>query len=209
MGGITNALLNCHVRGMHSIVLNDDAIGRQRMFVATPGHELHKNFMLNFGTISKDQSLAFHAHHCDITLIPIFGNIVNMTPYFGSLRSMKQEPWLCGQFKYDSAINGKSGGLKATGKGRALRDIWERKVTSPLMLKADEYHTIAVPEGESAAWLVFEGYEDNDYKPECYTFNPVFDPAQYYQPMQSQQIASMLDQVLRLNQIKNILPTKR
>lgn len=195
-GAITNGIFNCHVKGLHSIVFHDDVVGRQRLFYTSEDHELGKNFMLNFGSISKDQSLAFHSHHCDITLLPMYGRVSNITPAFGTkLLPVKDVPWLVPQYRYTSAISGKEGKLKPTGKGRELRHVSSRLLSRPIELPAKEFHTVAVPDKELAAWVVFEGQEDPKYNSSCYTFNPNFDASQLYQPMTEGQIIRELSKV--------------
>ncbi len=58
---------NCHVRGLHSIMLRDVPGDRLRMYFATPSHELHH------APGGPKMALAAHTHHCDVTLINVHG----------------------------------------------------------------------------------------------------------------------------------------
>ena len=72
--------------------------------------------------------------------------------------------------KYTSAISGDKASLTITGETTA--ESLSRIQLDPgdyAYMDADEIHTIYVPKDEEAAWLVFEGKEDANYKPLVYS----------------------------------------
>jgi hypothetical protein len=187
-----NAISHCHVKGLHSVMLHDEPENRIRMFYASYDHELHHN--LHLGT---EQSLAIHAHHCDVRFIGIHGSVTNrvfkvLAAPEGSLHEME----------YVSAItSGGPGSLTPTGvKGVGIWVRNENINTNPA-LRAEELHTIWVPKGETASWLVIEGQEDPDYDPRCWTQNPKPSLEGLYQPMTQVTVANILYQAIRCHDL--------
>ena len=66
-------LMNCHVEGVHSVVMQDEPGNRLRLFYATKAHQLWRNSFPH----AWNMSLAVHPHHCKVRLIQIFGHIEN------------------------------------------------------------------------------------------------------------------------------------
>lgn len=186
-----NALKDCHVRGLDSIMLHEEPQNRIRMFFAHQHHELYRNDPKG---LMPGQSLALHAHHCDVMLVPLFGPVLN---YVVNLR--EDEDGLYRQCAYSSAISDGKGGLVKTGKrfsATAVADSYLDKTPGGLRLFAFETHGIFVPHGVSAAWLVIEGREDAGYDKMCYTQNPVFDSEGMYEPMSNTEAHDILQRVL-------------
>lgn len=183
-GGRLNALMHCHVRGLASVMLHDEPDNRVRMFYATEEHEMWRN---NY-PLSDEMNPAVHPHHCDLMLLLIFGRVCN-TRYIALPNSD-------GEFKqcrYDSAINGGAGGLTPTGETFAMQKVQQAWLyPTGEKMRADELHSIYVPKGEQAAWLVLEGNSDPDYKPICYTRNPTFSAVGMYQPMEVVEVERLL-----------------
>ena len=166
------SLINCHVRGLHSVVLRP-APRMTRIFFTTPDHEL-------FST----DHLAVHSHHCDLLLCPIFGEefIINWTPSYGTHSNKK----IFKSYKFDSAI---------TGGGKFIPTDMEREMSldpttlrKPLELFAYEYHTVTVTQGARSAWMVLERQEDPHYDPTCWSTQDLsqWSPKDLYQPMTSE-----------------------
>lgn len=188
-GEITNGIMHCHCRGVASIVFNDEPGNRVRMFYAFPEHELWKNIIMD-----QDMTVALHPHHCDIKLSHIFGDVFNAVVEV-------EEHWR-GKYHeclYDSKINGGKGGLERTGKMFRfksnvhcnLRQERQQSMTAP------QLHTIGTWKSRPAAWLVIEGKEWPDYRPVCYTANPVFDSTGLYEKMNPGQISTTIYGALR------------
>lgn len=183
-GGKLNALMHCHVRGLASVMLHDEPGNRVRLFYATTEHEMWRNEH----PLTREMNLAVHPHHCDLTLALVFGRVCNTR--FVALPSEAGDFHEC---RYDSAINGGAGGLARTGKTFVLQKVQQGWLyPSGDRMRADELHSIYVPKGEQAAWLVLEGNENPSYQPVCYTRNPVFDPAGMYQPMELVDVERLL-----------------
>lgn len=173
--GCPNAIMHCHVRGLASIMLHDEPGNRVRMFYATAGHELWRNAI----PLTGEMNLAVHPHHCDLTLALVFGRVCNTR--FTALEHANGPFHMC---QYSSAINDGKGGLEPTGRMFGLmqeKQSW--LYPSGDKMAAHELHSIYVPKGESAAWMVFEGMEDPYYRKVCYTRNPEFDATGMYEPM--------------------------
>lgn len=189
-----NALKDCHVRGLDSIMLHDEPQNRIRMFFAHRDHELHYNDPTKPDMLMPEQTLALHAHHCDVRLVPLFGPVLN---YVVDLHHA--DDGLFRECFYSSAINDGAGGLELTGKRFAVDAVarsYLDKTPGGLPLVACEVHGIFVPEGVSAAWLVIEGQEDGDYDKLCYTQNPVFDSDGMYEPMTATDAREVLQRAL-------------
>ncbi len=160
---VEKSFLNCHARGVHSIMIDDTPEKRIRIFYATEEHELYKNFLND-----EKMSVAYHPHHCDITIEVISGLIKNsaIIPYD------KGEISLTG-FKYHSKItDGECYFEKIDDNFRFTINKEKNGTFVPkesLFLPARELHTIAIAKGKSAAWYVYEGQEDLMYIPYCYT----------------------------------------
>lgn len=189
-----NALKDCHVRGLDSIMLHEEAQNRIRMFFAHRDHELHHNDPARPYMLMPQQTLALHAHHCDVRLVPLYGPVLN---YVVELH--ESDDGLFRQCAYSSAINDGAGGLEPTGKrfraGTVVSGYLDR-TPGGLHLVACETHGIFVPKGISAAWLVIEGQEDAEYDKMCYTQNPVFDSEGMYEPMSNTEAHDILQRVL-------------
>ncbi len=162
-----NVLMNCHARGIHSTMLHDEPGNRMRLFYAGDQHTLWRNHP---DTLDDNMTLSVHPHHCDLSLVRIFGEAHNI---IGRVRETKN-----GKFhecSYSSAILGGKGSLDPTGRKFDFVVIENRPLPNHgLAMASTELHTIYVPQGKAAAWLVLEGTPDPDYRPICYTANPEF-----------------------------------
>lgn len=140
------SLINCHVKGLHSLVLTPGPQMR-RIFFTTPDHEMHS-----------PDAVAIHQHHCDLWLVPLFGedHIANWTP-----TELKGGTLFRG-WQFESAIQGKGGAFRQTERRREFY-LLPRVLKDPIRLAASDLHTVTVSEGQRAAWLVLEGLEDGMY----------------------------------------------
>ena len=177
-GQFHNAIGDCHVKGLHSLVLNEEPGNRIRMFYASQFHHLAWGERGN-----QPMPLAIHTHHCDVTLVGIFGTAASLEYQLGGEGGV--DLFKC---RFDSAITG-AGALVSRGTHRHL---WmTRRVVlnhgASAAMRADVLHTVIVPERQAAAWLVIEGAEDPDFVSVCYTNRPIWDPSQLYRkPIQSE-----------------------
>lgn len=175
-GAIVNgSYLDCHARGLHSLMLIDKPGAVVRMFVATPDHELHRNFSLGHGSLS----IAFHNHDAELTLHVVRGQIINVT--LDQVSAGAAHPLR--QFRYSSQIRDGRGGFTATGIviGAATEPRWLTPGETVFM-RSEELHTVAIPKGTGAAWFVYEGAKNPAFSAIAYSNDDLttFDPGQFY-----------------------------
>jgi hypothetical protein len=107
-------------------------------------------------------SVAVHTHRQDITLTPLFGHVVNV-----ALVPSRTGCRLYG-FEHKSTILTGTGGFVRADPRRFSLQRSQRMVYDEPM-SAHDFHTVFVPRGERAAWLVEEGMLDDGYDPTCYS----------------------------------------
>lgn len=153
---------NCHVKGLHSVVMSEHRGRLTRMFMADTDHELYQS------TDADRPLLAYHAHHRDITIRPLYGDITNIIVEFASNGPIQVAQWL-----YESAIRDGRGGFRATDQWVRLAikqlDYLRSDFGDSVDMRADVMHTVEVKRGECAAWIVEEGEADPDYRPYAYS----------------------------------------
>lgn len=179
-----SSFMHCHVGGLHSVVLLDQPGKRIRLFVAAYGHQLWKN-----SAASEQLSLGYHRHHCDLRLVGVRGHFVNRTASLAGGGG-----WRCdlrlNRYEYGSRLLGAKAGFRLlghdtfTGQGHAL--------ISPgdcVAMRAQDIHTVYVDEGCVAAWLVFEGAEDPEYRPVTWSNDDLttWSAGGLYEPMTEEQ----------------------
>lgn len=191
---IERALGNCHAEGVDSIVFRQTKDWRLlRLFVAHPHHTLWTNSL----DPTVEQSVAFHPHHCDVTLIAVSGIVSNFWGYRpDALReSAGLSLW---PYRWSSKITGGTGRMvKLSADPVPFRTydgppLNRGDVTS---MPAHRCHTIRVPKNSAAAWFVIEGEEDPFYSPICYSMRGDLDKddlATLYQPMTQESIRQAL-----------------
>lgn len=153
-----SSFLNCHMEGVHSLSVGTTEGGKLiRMFIAERHHRLWQNSMTHFA--KGVQSLAFHNHKSDITIIPLNGIIYNISL---SKRDQEEDNFVFDEFIYHSAIvDSNAGYFRKTGKS-IFMGTKRRRVSQPLFLEADTLHTIGVPVNTSASWLILEGNDEDE-----------------------------------------------
>lgn len=183
------ALADCHAKGVMSIWLGKN----MRMFVADQHHELWRN--ATNGSVK--MVTGFHPHRCDITLIPLFGDVLNICcESMDGCHSYRDALFAC---KYGSQIIEGKGSLEVTCMVQYVPvGLKATLLRQPIEMRAKKLHTIAVPRNSPAAWIVKEGDVDPSYSPICYTNNLEFDATDMYRPMDEQQVRDTIDFVLRM-----------
>lgn len=165
---------NCHAIGLHSIVLTTypDGRPRVRMFVAEPNHRLGEN---RNGSI-----VGFHAHRADLVLTRLYGRVCNVSAYNieGARGTVQIRTW-----RYTSPLIEQEGGFSRVGTAGMV--IYYPTPFMRLELPAAALHTIYVPAGDRAAWLVTEGDRTAEYNDIVYTDTDLerFDFSGMYEPM--------------------------
>ena len=160
------SILNCHAIGVHSVMLLESPGQTIRLYVAVGGHELWKNLPEHY---MDGMSIGFHPHHCNLTLHCIRGAIWNwqatVEPRNGNTSRAKLRGYI-----YRSQITEGKQGFELTIADAMLTYSFPDKIENDsIFMSADELHTVGVDRYESAAWLVYEGKEDPNYRPVCYS----------------------------------------
>lgn len=171
---LLNAVRNCHAVGLNSIVLLNEPGRLIRLFVAHEGHTLHHNLdpqqnpSINGGAKTA-MSIAYHPHHCDIILEVVRGWIVNR--WLDHAVTDPKIPRNLTTWRYRSHLRGEKPGFEKLGPvyGRAEGHWRMLHVRDTLELKASDVHTVGAAANYCPAWLVYEGAEDLDYDPLCYS----------------------------------------
>jgi len=183
-GELPNAIENCHAMGLHSIMLSADPGNQLRLFITTMEHEMADK--------SLNPTIAYHPHHCDVTLIPVLGKVQNVVA-LATRHDADREPFhVC---LWQSGVVGKAK-LKNTGLVQHI-DTQALALEKPVFMPARQLHTVIVPPLSVAAWLVQEGAEDTDYVPFCLSRSPdTFMPDCLYKKRDSAFASEMLRVVL-------------
>lgn len=167
-GIAARSIRNCHTVGLDSISLIVDG-GKPvvRLFVAREEHDL----WVNDPALGQPLSIGYHAHHCDITLDVVHGRLFNHIGRVGVHDGALQVR--CGEYVFRSAI--KDGGLGFARTGDAVLSVGYGSQGiaegSSVFMGAEEIHTVSVRRGDVCAWFVYEGRENADHIPLCYTNN--------------------------------------
>lgn len=179
------SLLNCHCKGLHSIMLLESPGKTIRLYIAVEGNELSRNF-----PDGRFQSIAFHPHHCNLTLHCVKGQLLNWT-----LKESDASGMYLTKYKYRSKIN--EGELSFENSGVSYLKTesltWLKKGES-VHMPANQIHTVACNDNEISAWLVYEGVEDPHYESFCWSnSNPnQLDATGLYRQPTEQQILKLL-----------------
>jgi len=160
------SLENCHVPGVHSLVLDATPGALVRMFYASVDHNLWLNETKD-GKFVHEMSLAMHGHHCDLDLVPVLGDFQNITTRVAT--DLHQSDILLDSFMWTSYINTGTGKFEPTGTERLLKPVSNLYRDSRASMRADDLHTVFVERNTQAAWLVFEGREDPNYNAASYS----------------------------------------
>lgn len=180
------SLVNCHCLGLDSIVIDERQGKLTRIFMTSTHHRMWRNRL----PLTREMSVALHPHHCDLTITPLLGTVYNVVV-------AADGKWYdLSEFRYESPItNGKGNGrFIPTGEYKAF-PLRQESINAPLTMRAFRLHTIYVPEGEVAAWLIEEGTEDLAYQPYCYSNTDLshLSMSELYGPMLEHYIHSKLN----------------
>ena len=167
---LEKSLVNCHARGLHSVMLIEKPEQTVRLFVTDEDHELWRNHP---STYQYGLSIGFHPHHCNVTLIPVTGYFTNwiVAPVIDATDS---HPGLfnLGSFQYQSGITGKEINFKKCGDvefGTTSLTSYFQGRHKAAEMKAEQLHTVYVEKDKIAAWLVLEGMENASHDGMCYS----------------------------------------
>lgn len=148
-------ILHCHARGVHSLLLHEDPV--VRVFVTDEDHVAHTNGLGDGVGAYRfiGQSVGFHRHRYDLKLSLLRGEVWNV---FATIMPGVAGLWSpFSRCEYRSAIRDGESRLDFTGEMvRLATDYQQLEVFASHFMRADELHTVAVPKGHVAAWLVQE-----------------------------------------------------
>lgn len=149
-----NSFLNCHARGLHSIMLLNSPEHRVRLFITGRDHVLYRNT----GNPAKRLSLAVHPHHCNLSLELVRGSLTNLNYELADDGELRP-------FYYVSGIHNPAGAFiaRTDRPGATFVGATTLEVGQALALPASALHTVMVRKGQIAAWFVYEGREDQNY----------------------------------------------
>jgi len=148
-------LLNCHSVGLHSFPLSlKDGLYR-RVFYADKNHNLWK---------TKPFEIAIHPHHVDIKIKVLDGVL------FNSLFEVSEKGKDFQSFVWDSHILNGNGGFKKVGTEKLLHtSIIGYEKGDETIMKSCELHTVYVPKGDTAVWVIEEEIATCGYNPINYS----------------------------------------
>jgi hypothetical protein len=142
---------NCHIRGLHSIVLYSDKFNRLlRLYLTTPNHQMHNNLRDDLNI-----NLGVHTHRYDLQLTKVHGKAVNVRYRIVDRKqdTSSQRVDVYKFFDKDNFIK----------QDRVFLRRKDLKLIDNTFMDKDELHTVYVPAGKTASWLVQEGFEVKDH----------------------------------------------
>jgi hypothetical protein len=172
---LSASLINCHAMGMDSIVFKESA-PMVRAFITRPDHTLWRNT----ATLEYILSVAIHMHRQDITMVPLHGEISNVFFDYASLDLFLRA------YEYDSQILDGKGGFRSNIPSNRRIGLAAKPLLVPTFLAGDVFHTVYVPKGQTAAWLICEGDKNQWYDSICFTNDEQLEHANFselYRPM--------------------------
>lgn len=168
---LAKSFFNCHCIGLHSIMLLESPGKTIRLYIAAEGNHLHLN-------LEKNQPLAFHPHHCDLTFEVIKGTLFNWIIKPEDSELALSDELLFGiksKYYYKSHITtGTTEFMLCKGNDPVVtKSFTKLNVGDTVFMDATDIHTVVTRKDELTAWLVYEGKEDKDYIPYCWSNNPL------------------------------------
>ena len=198
---LAKSLANCHTKNVDSILFDDTPGARIRMFIAHENHDLWKNRFRGHNELS----VAFHSHHCDLTILPVLGEFCNMQVSTEKDRNADSwSTWNLNAFKYKSKINADECKFNNLGQKTIyyLDELWYANAVNChcnnyLELKANQIHSICAQKGKAAAWVCYEGKDDPNYDAICYSNADLtkFDDSELYKLMDKNYLYNTLNKV--------------
>lgn len=165
---VAKSILHCHVKGLHSIMLLEAPGKTIRLYIANNDHDLARNLLDKKGMPTQELSLSFHPHHCNLTLHVVKGTLINYEMERASV--LDADAGLYRKHLYKSKIT--EGEMKFSfiqESALKLHKATRIHTGEALSMYAEAIHNVAVEAGSIAAWLVYEGKENEDYIPYCWS----------------------------------------
>jgi hypothetical protein len=134
---------DCHVKGLHSVPVENDWGRLKRLFFTSPKHELWKNCNIS------DLGLGAHSHRYDLQLTGLIGDSYNVMIERGEGVRMFEHCY----FNESRIVN----------SGETLAYIESIHKLGRIFLPHNKIHTIYVPRGTLACWMVEEKQTRSDH----------------------------------------------
>ena len=145
-------ILDCHCKGVHSFVLNENNGYLTRAYYADSNHELWQ-----------ENKIAIHGHKFDLKMTVIFGELINISYE----KSPSGEEF--GEYIYQSKILCFDGWFQKIGIQNLMQINGQvlAKMQS-LELKNNDLHTVYIPKNQKCLWVIQEsepsfGVENKHY----------------------------------------------
>lgn len=159
---VKSSYINCHVHGLHSIMIVDKPGSRVRMYVAESGCAL-KDCTPDKIKFGGKLPLGFHAHHCALTFEIVKGVLNNWIVFPSSFGGNYKG---FNSYRFKSPILEETGGFDLVGKDLFMitdkvERLYEGHITR---MEADQIHTVSIDETKITSWIVYEGKENPDFQ---------------------------------------------
>lgn len=187
---LDNSYLDCHVKGLHSIMLYNTPGKVIRMYVTSREHNLWQHTTV--GCMQIPNNLAFHPHRYNLTLMCVAGKISHITLKNG------KGGYNLPMYRYSSALADGSCGFVNTETMRPFTPEYRWLLPGRhISLHATCVHSLLVPQGTVAAWMIMEGAENPEYEPVAFTTMPLeeFKPEGFYRKMTEKDMAEILESI--------------
>lgn len=135
---------------------------RIRLFVTDKNHELHFNTWAN-----PEQSIAFHPHHCDVTLHCVQGVLHNII-----VEKINPDFYadVFEAYRYKSSILNNQGSFEWFARVKLKQKCMNVLLPGDSeFMSARTIHTIRCFRDTVNAWFVYEGKKNPEYQPVCYS----------------------------------------
>ncbi len=180
---VYKSIKDCHAIGVNSIVLEQNDKKLIRVFYTKPHHVIWKNK----DPFSKELAIAFHSHHCDISIEVVYGIMTNIT---ATVKKEISSSNICG-WKFQSAIKNTNGSFEKS-NNFTLESIEEETIGPKklIVMPANKLHTVYVEQDKEAAWIIREGNEDPNYDNTCYSNSDLtnFNFNEHYKTMTEEEV---------------------
>lgn len=135
---------DCHILGLHSIVLENRNGVLTRCFLANVNHEMHRNLNID----SMLLSLGAHTHRYEIEIQGVTGAAVNV-----KMEETQRIPPNCSRYVFRDSANFEKAGESSL----VVSSMQPIEKNSSVYMAHNEIHTVYIPKGSKASWIVYEG----------------------------------------------------
>ncbi len=185
---VLSGLLDCHIRGLHSIVLEERADGSLlRIFYATARANMDRLFSHN-----GHFQLGAHNHDKELSFKVLHGQVYNVSLDFAA--DLDQRAMNLFRYPFRSALTSGAFGL---GPADGVRMLLSIQPLDSVTMRVTQIHTVLIASSK-AVWVVDEGPRDPLAEKFIYSPRPdlTLDSTDLYRPMKPGVIANICDEIL-------------